>query len=205
MARTRLGWRIGGLALLLGCGPAGAAEMMHAITPDETAIGFEVDLLGILPASGSFGRFSGSLAFDPAAPDGGPVAVRLEVEAASVSMGWEPAQGMLLSQDYLDPGHFDRLRFTAHTAQSVGPDHLRLEGTLTLRGVTLPQALDVSLGESRWDSGHHNKVTDVEVSGRISRSAFGMTADPDLVSDEVRLRLTTRIVLPEQVAALAGN
>lgn len=196
---------MGGLALLLCSGPAGAAEMVHAMTPDQTAIGFEVDLLGILPASGSFDRFSGSLAFDPAAPDGAPISVRLEVETASVSMGWEPAQGMLLSQDYLDPGRFDRLRFTAHAVQSVSPDHLRLVGTLTLRGVTLPQELEVSLGDRHWDGDHHNKVADVQVSGRISRSAFGMIADPELVSDEVRLHLSTRIVLPKQVAALAGN
>ena len=72
--------------------------------------------------------------------------------------------------------------------EKVGDDSWSVAGRLTLRGVTRPLTLDVSLATpSRQPTAQDERRVRVLGRGRISRSAYGVPA-PVLASDQMDLR-----------------
>jgi polyisoprenoid-binding protein YceI len=183
-----------GLVLMLAA-PAAAAPAVYQIGPYSTEIGFAVDFLDIATIAGAFTRFTGTLEIDLDLPQASRVAVT--VETRSFDIGWEPADSMLRSNAYLDVQRWPAMTFVTETVSAQDDTHLRLEGDLTLRGITRAQRLDAVLEQRRWDPDIKAEVAVFKVTGILHRSDFGMVSDSLLVADAVTLNILARLRLAE--------
>ena len=113
--------------------------------------------------------------------------IDLEIETASVATGWSLRDAFLRSEVMFDAGRFPQLQFHSTGLHYDGTRLKGVEGEVTLRGVTRPVRLDVTRLECRSRPGDERETCGAEVSGRISRGAFGMDFGYPLIGDDVDL------------------
>ncbi|MCW0180293.1 YceI family protein [Zavarzinia sp.] len=178
--------------LAAGCGPALAGDL-YRIQPGTTTIGFSVDHLGLFSTAGTFGRFEGNLLLNLDDPSRSRVEVR--VDTTSVAVPSDLAADMLRSADYFDPARFPQLRFKAVSVKDLGNDRVEITGDLTIRDITRREILQAELTGRNTDPVTKAEVADFVASGTVERADFGMTADQDFVSNDVRLVITAHIRL----------
>ena len=183
-------WRAGVLALLL-VHPAPAAELFH-LDQRYGSIGFTVSNLGLFRAQGGFARFLGALTIDPADPAATRIAVT--IKAGSVRTPWGQETAMLRSADFFDVARYPAIRFHSQAVTADGPGRYAIQGALTLRGKTRPVILRARLVRAARDAAGR-RVDDFVVTGAVSRSAFGITADPWFIADTVHLAIHARVIL----------
>jgi polyisoprenoid-binding protein YceI len=172
-----------GFALLVAPAPAAHAVDWH-IDPAASSAQFRVRLLAILPMSGSFDAVHGTVAFDP---DTREVLVDAELDSGAVRMRNASHAAWARSAEFFDATNHPRIRFrSAPFAQDLLRDGGRIEGELSLRGVTRPVGFRIEAGTC--DPAQDRRCT-LEVSGQVRRSDFGMGARAATVSDWVTLRL----------------
>ena len=142
---------------------------------------------------GHFPRFAGDLYLDTQQP--GRSHIDVSVDAASIEMPLPEQVELLRSDGYFDTIHHPTERFFSTSVEALSPTRYRIHGMLQLRGVTKSQDLDAELTGRRLDADRRTEVADFHVSGRVSRSAFGMVADQRLVSDTIRLDIRIRLTV----------
>lgn len=187
------------LAIPLSLASAANAAQPPVICPIDAMgneIGFSVDHLGLIRSAGWFRHFSGRLDLDLAHPE--RTAVQMDVDAASIEMSWGEALARLRSGDYFDVQHHRTIRFRSTDITPMGPGRYAVSGMLEICGVTRPQVLDTVL------TGASDGEVQYLITGRLSRSAFGMTADRGFVSDTVDLTIVARIT-PDAQRRLAAR
>lgn len=178
-----------GLALPIAAGPARATPETYALDPDHLAVAFLVSHIGFANTLGMFRDASGSFVFDDEA--GTLSDLRVTVQTASVDTGHAERDGHLRSGDFLDSSTHPTMTFTLREALPTGERTGQVIGDLTLRGVTRPITLDVTLNKiGRYPFGAAPpEVVGVSVRGSLNRSDWGMTygvAD-GLVGDTVEI------------------
>jgi polyisoprenoid-binding protein YceI len=136
---------------------------------------------------GRFSRFEPALRFDPAALDSSRFDVRIDL--ASASTGHDERDEVLVGDEFLDAQGLATARYVATTFRSLGEGRFVAEGTLTLRGIEQPVALEFA-----WRPGRR-PVLDGEAT--VKRLAFGVGegdwADTSVLPDEVKVK--THLVL----------
>lgn len=183
------------LALLLPAGAraAAAAALHYNVDQRYGSIGFSVSELWLFDAAGSFRKFTGRLAIDPAHPD--RTKIDVAIATGSVAMSSARAVHLLLSPAYFDAGVHPAIRFRSTRVVAAGPDRYLVFGLLRIRGVTHPQELVAVLaGEKHPAKGPPTAY--FTVTGRLHRSAFGMTANENFLGDLVRIIIHIHLALP---------
>jgi polyisoprenoid-binding protein YceI len=193
-----LGAFAGRILLVVACGIAcvPAAAWPATFCPIDERVGeieFSVGYLGLFHPSGRFRHFSGSLSLDPAHPE--RTSMSLDIDAQSVEMSWDEGAAVLRSADYFDVRHYSTISFRSTGIASIGPGRYQVIGSLEIRGVTHLQVLDAVLARTGTggDAGYI-------ITGKLSRSAFGMMADRAFVSDTVDLIIVARIAPDERLS-----
>lgn len=163
--------------------PAGRYEAAR----DHASIHFKVNHMGYSLMLGRFNKFDGFYTFDPEAP--GRSHLEVTVDLTSIDTGVQELDERLQGSGWFDTGNYPQARFISDTLILESASQGRLEGTLTLKGVSRPVALDVI-----FNGGSNNFLTGrftmgFEAHGSISRSAFGVDALPNLAGDEVMLEI----------------
>jgi polyisoprenoid-binding protein YceI len=166
---------------------AHAQNATYALDQRFGNIAFSVDHLGLFSSHGEFRRFAGSLALDPTAPEHTDIEMR--IDATSIDTPWDEALQMLRSPDYFDVAHYPDILFRSLSVSPAGPDRYRVRGTLRIRGVTQPVALEARLVERHTDATTHADIATFIVGGEVLRSSFGMQANKDFVDDTVHIEI----------------
>ncbi len=118
---------------------------MHAF------VTFKVKHLGFSWMEGRFDRFSGDFTYDQENPANNRV--RVEIDMASIDTNHAERDKHLRSERFFDVQRFPKATFLSHTWKDLGGGRARLEGHLTMRGITRPVALDVhevGAGKDPW-------------------------------------------------------
>ncbi len=190
-----------GGALLLGVltSVPARAESLYTIDPRFGSIEFTVRHLGLFSSHGSFRQFLANLTIDPAHPEWTRIAAR--IDAGSVDMSWQGGADMLRSPEFFDARDYPEIRFGSTSVGLVAPDRYAVHGQLEIRGVTQPVLLQARVIDRQFDRARGAEVAVFVITGRVSRRAFGMVAEPTFVSDAVDLTIRTRIeIRPERPA-----
>ena len=87
-------------------------------------------------AHGSFGAFSADVAFDPDTI--AHSTVRIIIQPASIVTGIDRRDAHLRSCSFFCVDSFPQILFQSQKVARVGPDRYRIDGTLTIRGITRP-------------------------------------------------------------------
>lgn len=168
--------------------PARVQAGTYIMDSAHTQVAFTVNHFGFNNYVGLFGNPTGSLSLDPKQPEKASLTVEIpmnEVRTSSTKLDEH-----LKTPDFLDTAQYPVAKFVS-TAVKVEGTEAEITGNLTLHGVTRQVTIEAQF----IGAGAHpmNKKLNIGFSGTttIKRSDFGMNKYVPLVSDEVKLAITT--------------
>jgi polyisoprenoid-binding protein YceI len=174
--------------LLAAALPAAAKPERFELDPVHTQVYFLASHLGFSRSLGKFAKFSGTFTFDR--DDWGSAQLDATVDIASLYMGDAAWEKKLLSDSFFGVKQHPTARFVSTRLVREGTtDRGRLEGELTLHGVTRPVAFDVTLNRIGVHSFSFKYVAGFSARTTIKRSAFGMRTQLPAVGDDVEIHL----------------
>lgn len=121
--------------------------------------------------------------------DVGASHVNVAVDVTRADAGFPFATQAMTGPRVLDAASYPTITFRSRRVTLVGDGHARIDGDITIRGVTRPVALDARLTSTSADL---SDLT-VALSGLVRRSDFGATGWSDMVGDEVRLDIVAAL------------
>jgi polyisoprenoid-binding protein YceI len=181
-------------ALLLPGAPAraqskAAGPMEFQIDPVHSAFQFKVrHIISMVP--GQFRKVSGTISYDAAAP--ASLQAQVTIDAASLDTGNQKRDDHLRSADFFEVEKYPTIEFRSTKAEAVGEGKLRLTGDLTMKGITKPVTLDLTvLGVAPGFGG--TTLLALEGQGKLNRKDFNILWNRTLddgntvIGDEVQL------------------
>jgi polyisoprenoid-binding protein YceI len=168
---------------------ANADPAVYVIDPEHVVAAFTIMHAGYARVLGHFEEVTGQFVYDDETRELSDVTVT--IETASVNTFLEKRDNHVRSADFLDAGAHPQITFVAQGGTPTSNTTGTVTGDLTIRGVTRPVTLDLTLNLLADYPCCHGKET-IGVSGTtaILRSDFGSTyALPVFVGDEVEIML----------------
>lgn len=170
----------------------------YQIDSRHTGAHFKVRHMMIAWVSGEFSGVTGAVAFDPKNLDESRIEVT--IDAATVSTREPQRDRHLKSADFLDVGSYPTITFQSTKIASAGERSYKVDGELTIRGVTRGVTLQVDslTPEIRDPDGFLRRGA--HASTRIERRDFGLTWNAVLesggfvVGDEVEILVDVELV-----------
>lgn len=175
--------------------PAAITGGTYTVDAGHTLVEWSVDHLGFSPYFGLFGNVTGTLTLDPKNPAAAKVDVTIPVaEVTTASAGLtkhllKPAEAGKQA-DFFGaapaPARFVSTRVTPNGQTA------KIEGNLTLNGVTKPVTLDAEFygaGKAPAPMGGKENIG-FTAQTSIKRSEFNVGYGIPMVSDEVKLKIT---------------
>lgn len=185
------------ISLLLASPFSLAALPVWQVDPVHSKVLVAVDHAGFSRSLALLPVSSGQLHYDPA----DPASARIEVvlEPALLDFGnprWNAAvhgSGLLAVQAH------PQARFRSTRVSVLDDGQWLIEGTLELRGTTLPvQLLTRRNGQRRHPLPPFRQTAGFSASGELSRAAFGVSAWPGMVGDAVQLQIELEVTRRSQ-------
>ncbi len=113
--------------------------------------------------------------------------VRITIDAASVDSTVPELDDYLKGPDFFDVANHPEITFQSTAYEETSDSSGRLTGDLSVRGVTLPVTLDVSINSASMNPLNRKEMIGFSATGSINRSDYGLTAYAPLVGDELSL------------------
>ncbi len=129
-------------ALLLCAGTLAAAAAPWTIDPAASSLTFTA-VQGGAPVDGRFEIWTAEIDFDPATPE--TATIRATIETGSATTGQGQVDGVLPTAAWFDAATFPEAEFAAVGARTLGDGRYEADGTLTIKGVSVPVTLPFEL------------------------------------------------------------
>ncbi len=181
--------------LSLFAASAFAAPLSYKLDPNHTNVIAQWSHFGFSNPSLNFGQADGTLVYDAD-----------EVSASSVEVTL-PLSGLegfsakfnehLRSADFFDAAKFPKATFKSTKVEAAGEGKLKVTGDLTVKDITRPVVLDVTLNKAADHPMTKAPTIGFDATTTLSRSEFGVGNYAPAVSDEVELRITTEASVPK--------
>ena len=162
----------------------------YAIDPTHSRIGFVARHAMVTKVRGSFNEFDGSGSFDADNPTRSRL--QLTIEAASIDTRNADRDAHLRSNDFFDMETYPEITFTSTKVETVDPEHYRVSGNLTIKGVTKPVTVDFEYTGTAVDP-YGNTRIGLDGTTTVNRKDWGVSwnaaleAGGVLVSEKVTL------------------
>jgi polyisoprenoid-binding protein YceI len=115
----------------------------YAVDPDHSAVLARVQHIGYSWSVFRFDRVSGKLGWDPAAPEKSTLTVAVVVE--SITSNVKGFASELAGDNYLKAAKFPEATFVSTAFRRSDATHGKVDGNLTLMGITKPATFEVEL------------------------------------------------------------
>ena len=191
--------------------PAEAAPAVAAITavsgtyqldPSHTDVLAQWTHFGFSQPSAQFGISEGALTWD--ADDVSKSSVQVTMPVTAINSFVAKLDEHLKGGDFFDAAKFPNATFKSTSVAAAGTNKLTVTGDLTIKDVTKPVTLDVTLNGAGEHPMLKKQAIGFSATGTIKRSDFGVGAYAPNVSDDVQLRITTEGTLADAPAADAA-
>jgi len=187
-ARCRLA-----MLLLATTTPVAAETLHYELDPVHTRVLFSVSHAGFSQALGTVSGSTGELEFD--ADDWSSARLRATVPLARLDLGDPGWNAAALGNRLLDAGEHRQGRFVSTTSTPRAATHAQVCGDFSLRGVTAPLCLEVTLNaRKRHPMPPFRRTVGFSATATLSRRAFGIDAWPTVIGDSVDLRIEAEAV-----------
>lgn len=181
-------------SLLMAAGLAQAAPATYKLDPNHTQVIARWSHFGYSNPIANFGEVDGTLVYDAD-----------KVEASSVNVTL-PLSGLdalvpdltkhLQSGDFFDAAKWPNATFKSTKVEKGEGNKLKVTGDLTIRDVTKPVVLDVTLNKAGQGRNGEAKVG-FDATTTINRSEWGVARFIPNVADAVDIRITTEATVPQ--------
>src|SRR5271169_4771909 len=159
---------------------------VFAIMPVQSSIKFDVK--ASVPIGGTFDQWNATLTF--ASTDVTSGVLDVEIQAATVDTGSGMKDSKLKSADFFDVANSPLITFKSTKISQTGPNTFELDGDFTIRGVTRPEQLTLTVSGQGTGSGQINGTL------YFDRKDYGMNSGIPFI------RIADRV---EVNVALTGN
>lgn len=190
------------VAIVLGLALGGVSQAKpYKVDGAHTSVTFSVRHL-FTSVQGRFDQFDGKIVFDPEAP--AKTVITGSIQTASINTNVADRDKHLRSSDFFDVEQYPTITFKSTGVRDIDPKTrtAKIEGEITIRGVTRPIVLDAAYlgsGKDPWG----NKRAGFSASATIDRKDFGLTwnkvleTGSVLVGEEVAIQLDVEGILEE--------
>jgi polyisoprenoid-binding protein YceI len=128
--------------------------------------------------------------------------VDVTINAASITTGDAGRDGHLVSADFLDIENYPTITFASQTVRPTGSSTWKVDGDLTVHGVTNPVTLTVEFGGVATDPWNNTKAF-FTASTEFDRESFGLTWNQPLAGGGVLVGKKVRVELEIQATPSA--
>jgi polyisoprenoid-binding protein YceI len=166
----------------------------YNVDPAHSNVGFEVRHMGIATVRGAFRKFQGAID-----ATGETAVLEGTVEVSSIDTNDPQRDGHLASPEFFDAANHAQISFHSAAAEPVDGNQIRLNGEITIKGITQPLELTGVLAEGGTDPWGNERIG-LELAGVIDRREFDLKWNQTLpngnllVSNEVKLLLSVSAV-----------
>jgi polyisoprenoid-binding protein YceI len=157
-----------------------AQAPVFAIMKEESSIKFSVKASVAL--EGTFGKWDATLIFT--SPDVSTGVLDVKIQADSVNTGSGMKDGKLKSKDFFDVKQDPLITFLSKKIVQTGPDTFDVLGDFTMRGVSKPETLTLTVSGAGTGSG--------EIKGTMAfdRKDYGMNSGIPFIRIADRVEVT---------------
>lgn len=173
------------LALFTACiSLTASAQSSWSLDKNHAKLGFVVTHMMVSEIEGSFKNFDAKIT----APkqDFTDAVVEMTAEATSINTDNEKRDNHLRTADFFDVANFPLLTFKSTSFKKTGPKTYKVNGNLTMHGVTKPVSLDVTCNLGADPT---KPLAGFKITGTLKRTDFGIGTKflSAMVSDEVTI------------------
>ncbi len=168
-----------------------------AIDPLHSEVLFKIKHLVISTITGSFRKFDGKMTAD--GDDFNNAKINFTIDVKSIDTNQPQRDEHLQKADFFDADLYPQITFESTSFVKISDSDYKMDGNLTLRGVTKPIELNVEYGGSE-DNGHGIMKHGFEVTGIVNRKQFGMTWNKTLDSGGLGLGEDIKLIANIQVS-----
>lgn len=148
------------------------ATSKWVLEPAHSELQFKIRHLMITNVTGHFGKIDGAVEMD--SDDITSAKVNFSADVDSISTNNEMRDGHLKSGDFFDAAAHPAITFEGTGLTKDSGDDYKMNGNLTMHGVTNPVTLNVEFGGIAKD-GYGNTRAGFTVEGKINRKDFGLS------------------------------
>jgi polyisoprenoid-binding protein YceI len=138
------------------------------VTPPARGFKITFNVKASVPIEGVFEKWEASLKFT--SPDVTTGVLDIKVDAASVNTGSGLKDGKLKGKDFFDAKDNPYITFQSSKIEQTGPTTFDIPGTFTIRGVSKPETLSLTL------SGKGTGTGNITGSMAFDRKEYGMNS-----------------------------
>jgi polyisoprenoid-binding protein YceI len=155
------------------------------VTPETSSMKFDVE--ASVAIKGNFSKWDATLTFT--SRDVTTAVLDIEIQAASVDTGSGMKNGKLKSKDFFDAEHYPLITFRSAKTVQTGPNTFEVDGDFTIRGVTKPEKLTLTV------SGKGTGTGDIKGTMAFDREDYGMNKGIPLVkiADRVEVNVALKV------------
>jgi polyisoprenoid-binding protein YceI len=171
-----------------------AAPVTYQMDPAHTDVIAQWSHFGFSNPSMHFGQADGVLVYD--ADNVAASSVQVTLPLSSMNSFTAKFDEHLRSADFFDAAKFPSASFKSTQVETAGEGRLKVTGELTIKGITKPVVLDVTLNKV-GENMMKQPTIGFDAVTTIKRTDFDVGMYAPAVSDEVRIRITTEASVPK--------
>jgi polyisoprenoid-binding protein YceI len=170
----------------------------YDIDPTHSSAHFKVRHLMISWVRGEFTKISGKVIVDDANPAASSVTADIDVNSINTR---EPDRDKhLLSADFLDAANYPAIKFQSTSVARDGNGEYKLNGNLTIRGISRPVVLEVDSVtpeiKDPWGFFRRGAAATTKINRKEFGAAFHQVLETGgvVVGDEVQISIDVEVV-----------
>jgi polyisoprenoid-binding protein YceI len=179
------------LLLTLTASAALAAPETYVLDGSHTYPRFSYSHLGLSTQLSRFNTTTGKVVFDKAAKSG---SVDIEIDAKSVDTGSTLFNQHIQGEDFLDTAKYPKAIFKSTNVVFESEKPVKIEGNLTIKGVTKPVTLTVTSFQAMPHPMQKKDAIGANAYTTIKRSEFNAGKYAPNVGDEVRIDIAIEAI-----------
>ncbi len=168
--------------LVLALAGATLAHAEQKLLPAQSGIAFVSKQMGVA-MEGHFKKFDAQIAFDPAKPETGKIA--LNVDIASATLGAPEMDGELPKAVWFNTAKFPQATFQSTAIKALGGGKFEVSGKLAIKGNTRDAIVPVTLAQSGATTTASGVLTIKRLAFKIGENEW---ADTSVVADDVQIK-----------------
>jgi len=188
---TQLGKLSAALILAAVAAPALAAPETYAVDGTHTFPRFSYSHFGYSTQLSRFNKTTGTVVLDKAARTG---AVDIVIDTKSVDTGYATFDEHIQGEDFLDTARYPTATFKSTKVVFDGDKPAKVEGNLTLKGVTRPVTLTVSDFKAAPHPMLKKDAIGANAWTTVKRSEFNAGKYAPNVGDDVRIDIAIEAI-----------
>ncbi|MBD8897371.1 YceI family protein [Rhodanobacter sp. DHG33] len=173
-----------------------ASPVTYKLDPGHTMVLFSWNHFGYSNPTANLGLGEGTLVFDEKDPAKSSVDVTLPLSNLDTHVS--ALDKHLKEADFFNADKYPTVTFKSTSVVPVDGSHFKVTGNLTVHGVTKPVTLDATLNKVGPHPMMKVQAIGFDATATLKRSDFGMGAYVPMVSDEIKVRITTEGEVPKK-------